>query len=395
MFESEYIKYMQSSYERIHLKERPDEQRYQYCILTRGGIRRLLSCSLRYINGEAYLYYDITSKQNVGQHYAKQAITREWVKDFFWSYEQATQEMGRFLLDEKNILVYPDQIFEDLSSHRFFFLYLPYNEEGTGMKNLLEFIMEHMDYNDTELVECVYYIYEQYEKYGDVYLQEQIFADVSMLDEGKTVETDPILPEDNMVQEDSIEQAEAERYQLRNDSPEELRTTKTEEEGKRGFFSRMGLKRKSKEEQKNRYRNAILAKMEGRSVAEEDDYTGLEDFEDETDEGEYSKTIYIEQKPEEEMVRRLYTPDGRVVIKFLQDVCVIGKYKEEADLVLEDSTISRLHARISKEGDRMYLEDLNSTNGTFKNGLRMQPYEKRRLEEGDEVRFGKLLFIFR
>ena len=67
----------------------------------------------------------------------------------------------------------------------------------------------------------------------------------------------------------------------------------------------------------------------------------------------------------------------------------------DGDLVLEDDTISRLHARICKEGEMVYLEDLNSTNGTFKNGLRLQPYEKRRLEEGDEVRFGKLLFVYR
>ncbi|MDE6700150.1 MAG: FHA domain-containing protein, partial [Acetatifactor sp.] len=73
----------------------------------------------------------------------------------------------------------------------------------------------------------------------------------------------------------------------------------------------------------------------------------------------------------------------------------IGKQKGEVDLVLEDESVSRLHARIYVEDRIVYLEDLNSTNGTFKNGLRLQPYEKRRLEEGDEVRFGKLLFIYR
>ena len=40
----------------------------------------------------------------------------------------------------------------------------------------------------------------------------------------------------------------------------------------------------------------------------------------------------------------------------------------------------------------MYSKPLN---GTFKNGLRLQPYEKRRLEEDDEIRFGNLLFIYR
>lgn len=64
-------------------------------------------------------------------------------------------------------------------------------------------------------------------------------------------------------------------------------------------------------------------------------------------------------------------------------------------MVLEDSSISRMHARILKEKEYYYLEDLNSTNGTFKNGLRLQPYEKRRLEEGDDIRCGRVLFVFR
>ena len=69
--------------------------------------------------------------------------------------------------------------------------------------------------------------------------------------------------------------------------------------------------------------------------------------------------------------------------------------KENADLVLTDYSASRVHARIIQEDGAYYLEDLNSTNGTFKNGLRMQPYEKRKLESGDEVKFAKTEYIYR
>ena len=74
---------------------------------------------------------------------------------------------------------------------------------------------------------------------------------------------------------------------------------------------------------------------------------------------------------------------------------VIGKKREEVDYALEDCSVSRIHARILEEDGRIYLEDLNSTNGTFKNGLRLQPYEKRKLEEGDEIKFGSVILIFR
>lgn len=378
MLETEFVRSLQSNYERVHLQSQPDEQRYQYCILTRGGIRGLLPCSLRYINGEAYLYYDITSRQNVAQLYSKQAVDRNWVRDFFWSYEQVRQELGRFLLDEKNILVYPDQIFEDLGNRNFFFLYLPYYEEGNGFGKFLEFLLEHMDYEDEGLVECIYFIYEQFEKYGDIYLMDQIFEDARRL------ETDAEKESDFERNSYRKEIGEEEIFSKQDPIAPAIPMTESVQE-KKGFFGRLGGKRKKSIEHKNQYREKELAAIEGRAVAEESEYA----------EEDYGRTVYIEQKPENSGVHKLYTPDGRVVARFETDVFVIGKQREEVNMVLEDGSISRLHARICKEGEFVYLEDLNSTNGTFKNGLRLQPYEKRRLEEGDEIRFGKLLFVYR
>lgn len=59
MIQTEYIRNLNCNYERLLLEEKPEDNRYQYCILTRGGIRGVLPCSLRYINGASYLYYDI------------------------------------------------------------------------------------------------------------------------------------------------------------------------------------------------------------------------------------------------------------------------------------------------------------------------------------------------
>ncbi|MDE7112812.1 MAG: FHA domain-containing protein, partial [Acetatifactor sp.] len=356
--------------------EKPDEQRYQYCILTRGGIKGLLPCSLRYINGQAYLYYDITSRQNVAQLYGKGVIDRAWVREFFWSYKQVRQEMGRFLLDEENILIYPEQIFQDLSSHNFFFLYLPYHEEGNGLRQFLEFVLGHMNYEDERLVECVYSMYEQYEKVGAAYLQEKIFEDAECLEEKEELNSKENASETQF-------QSEGEDTELRAEVSVTQEVMSKQE--KKGIFWYLGGKKRKAEEQKEACRENRLAAIEGRAVAEESAY------EDE----DYGKTIYVEQTEEGSTVHRLYTPDGRVATPLEKENVTIGKQKGEVDLVLEDEAVSRLHARIYVEDRIVYLEDLNSTNGTFKNGLRLQPYEKRRLEEGDEVRFGKLLFIYR
>lgn len=376
MLETEYVRSLQSNYERVHLPQRPDEQRYQYCILTRGGIRGLLSCSLRYINGQAYLYYDITSRQNVVQMYGKQVIGREWIRNFFWSYEQARQELGRFLLDEKNILVYPEQIFQDISNHNFYFLYLPYNEEGNGMDQLLEFVLGHMDYEDEKLVECIYSMYEQYEKAGDVYLQEKIFEDAAELgEEEKTVPAAPC--------EDSV-RFEEKGMEWQEDDTELSEEENSVKQEKRGLFGMFAGRRKRLEEQRGSYGQNIADTMEDCAVAEDSVYV----------DEDYGKTIYVEQPSEEEKIHKLYTPDGRVAVLIKGESLSIGKQKD-VDFMLNDDSVSRLHARIYIEDDIVYLEDLNSTNGTFKNGLRLQPYEKRRLEEGDEIRLGKLLFVFR
>lgn len=126
--------------------------------------------------------------------------------------------------------------------------------------------------------------------------------------------------------------------------------------------------------------------MESMAVAEEVDYSAED----------YGRTVYIEEPKEaKEVIRRLYSREGKILAQLGTEAFIIGKRREEADMVLEDLSISRMHARITREGDEYYLEDMNSTNGTFKNGLRLQPYEKRKLQEEDEITLGKIELIFR
>jgi len=58
-------------------------------------------------------------------------------------------------------------------------------------------------------------------------------------------------------------------------------------------------------------------------------------------------------------------------------------------LAAEPKVISRKHAQIEQEGDRFYLEDVGSTNGTKLNGQRLPPREKKPVWDGDVIEFGK------
>ncbi len=75
--------------------------------------------------------------------------------------------------------------------------------------------------------------------------------------------------------------------------------------------------------------------------------------------------------------------------------CTIGKMTGYVDHSIDHPSVSRMHARIDKSGDELVLSDLNSTNGLFLNGIRMNPNEQRIIEVGDEIRFGSLNYCLR
>jgi pSer/pThr/pTyr-binding forkhead associated (FHA) protein len=61
----------------------------------------------------------------------------------------------------------------------------------------------------------------------------------------------------------------------------------------------------------------------------------------------------------------------------------------------ERSGVSRRHARILRHPDGVYIEDLNSTNFTFLNRIRLQPGQTYPLKDRDEIRLGVLTLEYR
>lgn len=65
---------------------------------------------------------------------------------------------------------------------------------------------------------------------------------------------------------------------------------------------------------------------------------------------------------------------------------VIGRLPS-CDVVVSDESVSRRHAMLVRDGPRVIITDLDSTNGTFLNGRWIAQAEVR---PGDRVRFGTL-----
>jgi pSer/pThr/pTyr-binding forkhead associated (FHA) protein len=61
----------------------------------------------------------------------------------------------------------------------------------------------------------------------------------------------------------------------------------------------------------------------------------------------------------------------------------------------EEGGVSRKHARLTVEGDRLFIEDLDSTNFTFVNKQKLAPGTRHPLNDGDEIRCGRVALILK
>lgn len=72
----------------------------------------------------------------------------------------------------------------------------------------------------------------------------------------------------------------------------------------------------------------------------------------------------------------------------------VGKLASVSDLVLDDTAVSKMHARFEEHDGKIYLCDLNSTNGTVHNGVMLEVNQSVALEPGDKLRFGRTCFTY-
>ena len=65
---------------------------------------------------------------------------------------------------------------------------------------------------------------------------------------------------------------------------------------------------------------------------------------------------------------------------------------EESDLRLDDSSVSRVHALVTKAQDRIWLEDHESLNGIWVNGKRLT--RRMELKNHDRIMIGDFELVY-
>lgn len=106
-----------------------------------------------------------------------------------------------------------------------------------------------------------------------------------------------------------------------------------------------------------------------------------------------SRSEITQQSPALATIVHIVDGQELQVFPLLANEFIIGRLKVCGIYVSGDSSISRKHARIYREGVVFLVEDLGSSNGTFLNGEKvLQPTE---LRVSDKVEVGDQVFRFK
>ncbi len=114
----------------------------------------------------------------------------------------------------------------------------------------------------------------------------------------------------------------------------------------------------------------------------------IEDPKDGLDEEELAAVAALPEGSALLIVKRGPSDGSRFLLDI--DVTTAGRHPN-AEIFLDDVTVSRKHAEFKRDGQGFSVTDLASLNGTYLNGARV---DSARLSDGDEVQVGKFKLTF-
>lgn len=396
-----------------------EENDFALRMLTENETEGFLRMELRRMDGQAYLYYNISGMQSMEVIYMEKVMDKKAFQAFMWQLHDAIEQSRELFLPGDGICLEPSVLFWNLGEEKWNFVYLP----GRGGENaekerehFAEFLVEKTDYSDRELTDAVYRFYEEVcagRMYPESFLEDE---------REKTQEKEADWNTGEDLAAECWEEGEWETIKEPDEEDEPKECQKREGGGLviilcllwcasaavTFYAGRMMQKlilpgsavtvlvtalifyvqiKKRRKEEKAEPEKADAA------YREEEMLFGAEC--EEAEKTEEEKTVYMDIRQDQE--RKLYGSgkfrQQKICLERLP--CVVGKDRALVNQMISDSSVSRMHARFFAEGEHLWMQDLNSTNGTYHNGLRLKPNEKVMLEAEDEVSFGRVQFIFR
>lgn len=445
-----------------------DNDSYQYRIAESGRIKGIIPCSERMINGKSFFYYEIGSMQTLRDRYLSARMGSEELLRLLEAVKDTLENLSEFLLGDEAIVFNIGNIYTDLTTGAFGFIFCPFFDEEKSFSGFTTQLLDIVDDSDELATEIVYGLCEKAsEKGGFAY---EIISELLKERAG-----DKVVPEEKSVFPEYVQMKEPDAGDIYTfDEEEDPDEERTFPEKKNSGIRRANVKLGGKIQvmisllfmgviaammyvrmnfvlsgEENILSIIVMlvcaisgavafiggsrqmkkSKAMGREADEEDDEEEDEDWEEEDtddfgsfDDGFdmeknnvipvavtrtqpvvskscYSQNVYASNETvvlDEEFCGPLSlfsrNLDKTVRIALDKLPVTIGKLPECVDKVVPDMSISRMHCRIVSDGDGIAILDLGSTNGTYRNGVRLLPQEKIRIEEGDEIRIGRVCF---
>lgn len=425
-------------------KEDSGQDGYLIKMITENSIDGLIPCQERMINGESLLYYDITSRQSIQSILEAQSLQMCHLQKLFSGLRAISEVMEKYLLSPQDLLLLPEFVYMDMVTWEYSFIYYPgkTGEENMSFHDLNEFFMQHMDSENMPLVEAVYQMEDLLNRqqfvldelitwFQENYDEERIEQGIKEQNEtmmqsnwNRSMQTQNMYRNQGS-QRKGVQEENAGWNQGTQGIPQEMSWDKSIPERHK---SESRITQGKGQEQEDNWHSAIRettmsyvrfpeseekksfwrrfvewifpnSKWKKKGHATDSSryirYRDITEPEKTPEPDEYGHTVFIPWV--ENSDNKLYGigKNNKYHIPLQRLPVTVGKMAGAVDLVLNDQSVSRLHARISRDGNRFFITDLNSTNGTFRNGMRLEPNASEIIEPGDEIGIGKLKFIYR
>lgn len=433
---AEYRKTLNHNYLVIR-KPEDDRLDYELDMIMENRIYGLLDIETRMAEGKEYLYYEISSMQPLRSLYDHKELDWKTIRNICTELVKIYRTATDYMIDEAHLCADPSCIYIGMDDGKPGLLFLPELNIGKSENfiELAEFFLERVCHNDPRAALFAYRFYQTVRKDGFVMTDiERLIENCDTEDGNTEVLPKPVIHE--IVEEPEIIKV-----------PEESVIKKQEDTHKN---TQKNIKKKSPAiavfaiiaitcliygaglipgivpGNNERIAAAALAvssvialiytcyksgherkkKVISSPDADEikkcfDDLPYIEKTKEEKldiqekpkEEEGYGKTVFWDTE-KEEAIGMLVDKKGREY-RLDHYPYVIGKMPDMADMILKDKTVSRIHARISCEDNGVYIEDCNSTNGTFLNGVQLYGNEKMPLRKDDEIEIGRVKLEYR
>lgn len=436
--------------------ETTGNEKYTLRMLGGNTIQGLLPFHEKYVDGNRWYYYDITSRQPLDRVLQHRMIFGNELRTLMADLLQMVRQLERYLLDEGQVCLQPEFIYVDPSSFKSEFCLIPgaHREFSMELCELSQYLLDHVNQRDGDAVVLAFSVFKECRKLNfgmedierclkrtEQFGAEKEQKEYQEIGGEQTVQTK--VPISQRELEKSVEpeyrRKESRVESLSKDHSDSLRNTVTRRGilsiliilgmilfplifglifGLVGIFQRkwilfgiesallvaLGVLQKSEvrneDDCEENEMNQEPWEIWFREEAEELQDTVIAELNDgrppmimKKEEPEI-QTMLLYARPIENRGRQLVPVGGGSEIRIGYFPFIIGKNKDLTDYCLDRPGVSRLHIKIEQTEQGYSVTDLNSTNGTYINGVLLEANEVIALKVGDEVMIANERYCF-